>query len=378
MRSVFSEDVPTNQSLETKVIKQEYLPSYGPVVKGGVDASVDVSYIYWRVSEDDLNIGSSGYNLTDQTSYNKLEPQGEQEGIFDRCSSGFKVGLGMDFSHDGWSLDVIYTWLHSNYNPLKECLKNPKITCERGFGTYYTIIPASFDTVASDLQLQQPTLFNNIASFNTALWTLRFNVIDVMLSKSFYLSPKFVLTPSVGLKTSWQNQSFLVRYLIEGRGENLGGASSIYNPTEEYYRIYNKQFYYGLGTRVGMDTSWWVSDSLSVFGQIYGTTLAGMFKDRREDVTQVTAQDTGASIIENNTKINLRGVDHFINTVLETQIGLRWDYFLCDEAYRLRLQFGYENQLWFNQNHFLTPYLQGATGADLGFMGFTATVNFDF
>ena len=202
-----------------------------------------------------------------------------------------------------------------------------------------------------------------------------------------------VVTPSLGLKTTWQNQSYTVRYLIEGKGVDLGGETNLnypdpaayftpdnfaYDPTLENYRSYNKQFYYGIGTRAGFDTAWFLSEDLSVFAQIYGTTLFGVFKDRREDTTNVFAQDTGALLLENTTKVNLRAVEHFINGVLETQIGLRWDYYLYQEAYRLRLQFGYENQLWFNQNHFLSPGFQGASGANLGFMGFNFTVKFDF
>lgn len=378
----------------TDLKEKTFLPDYGPVVKGGVDASLDISYIYWRVSEDELVASSEGYNLTNTSSFNKIEPQGEQQRVLDKCSSGFKVGFGMDFKYDDWFLDVVYTWFHSNYNPLKNCIKDcTKNNCEDVKGYYYTNIPAPFETQASDLPLRQPLVFNNIASKAETLWTLRFNTLDLMLNKSFYISPHFVVTPSLGFKTTWQNQSYTARYLIEGRGINLGGVTSTsypdltsfytldnfaYDPTIENYRIYNKQFYYGIGTRVGVDTSWFVSEELSIFAQIYGTSLYGVFKDQREDVTNVFAQDTGASIIENNTKVNLRAVEHGVNGVLETQIGLRWDYYLYEEAYRLRLQFGYENQLWFNQNHFLTPYLSGSTGADLGFMGFNFTVKFDF
>ncbi len=373
---------------------RKFLPDYGPVVKNGLDLSLDVSYIYWRVSEDGLTASSGGYNLTDRSSFNTIEPQGEQQGIMDRCSSGFKVGFGMDFKYDDWFMDVVYTYFHSNYDSLKNCIKDCKTnTCEEVKGQYYTTTSGAFQTQASVLPLSQPLFFNNIASFTNSLWTLRFNTIDLMLNKSFYLSPLLVVTPSLGVKTTWQNQSYTVRYLIEGKGVDLGGETLLkypepatyftldnfaYDPTLENYHIYNKQFYYGVGTRAGFDTAWFLSEELSVFAQIYGTTLFGVFKDRREDTTNVFALDTGDAIIENTTKVNVRAVEHFINGVLETQIGLRWDYYLYQEAYRLRLQFGYENQLWFNQNHFLTPGFQGVSGADLGFMGFNFTVKFDF
>lgn len=352
-----------------EIAPKQFLPSYGPVVQDGVDASLEVSYIYWRVSEDGLISSSQGYNLTNKSSFNVIEPQGEQQGIFDRCSSGFKAGFGADFKYDDWFIDVLYTYFHSNYNPLKNHQENGETLESQG--PYFTTIPGYFDTKSPLVVKPQPLFFNNMAAQALSFWNLRFNVIDCMLNKSFYLSRYLIVTPALGIKTTWQNQSYTARYWIEG-------LSSKNQTTLENYRTFNKQFYAGVGTRLGLDTAWFVSDELSLFAQIFGTTLFGVFKDKREDITAVAVKDTGEVLVENNMKVNVRAVEHFVNTVLETQIGLRWDYYLFEEAYRLRLQFGYENQLWFNQNHFLTPNLGGAQGADLGFMGFNFTVKFDF
>jgi hypothetical protein len=217
----------------------------------------------------------------------------------------------------------------------------------------------------------------------TGSWRLHFNVIDWEVGRSFFISPKLVLRPHMGLKGTWQKQWYDIAYTMNGAADPTFDTTTLiptiyqYTNETEVYSQYHVQRYWGVGTRMGLDTSWMITKCFSLFGEVSASTMFGYFKDTRTDVSNVVNTDTTV-ILENNTTVNVAGRRHQVNAVLETQIGLRYDYMWCDDEYRFRLQAGWESQLWFNQNHFLLNDFANQQGADLGFEGLTVQVRFDF
>ena len=226
-----------------------------------------------------------------------------------------------------------------------------------------------------------------------SVWRLRFNTIDLTLSKTFFVSPKLLCTPTIGLKGAWIKQSWIQKYLNRGNGINIGGSSTsqtyaLLNPTysssdysyqnlKENYRITSEQWSGGIGPRFGFETAWIVIDEITLFVDVYGTTLCGYFKDTRKDTSKIL-NSSDEILIDNYTAVATRADAHLITPVIESLLGIRYDAFFCDQKYRFRMQLGFENQLWFEQNHLIGNYLTEPMGGDLTFMGLNFMVRFDF
>ncbi len=372
--------------------ESEIMPNYGLQNKDRIGGSLEISYIYWRVSEEGLDSGAANVAKQPVYSNNQLVDK-ETYGILDRCSSGFKVGLGSDFRYDGWELDLLYTNFHSNYNPPVELSADCDPTLAPSKGPYYGISQGNFSVKDQSIPVVTSLLFNNIVSEVYSVWRLRFNTIDLTLSKTFFVSPKLLCTPTIGLKGAWIKQSWIQKYLNRGNGINIGGSSTsqtyaLLNPTysssdysyqnlKENYRITSEQWSGGIGPRFGFETAWIVIDEITLFVDVYGTTLCGYFKDTRKDTSKIL-NSSDEILIDNYTAVATRADAHLITPVIESLLGIRYDAFFCDQKYRFRMQLGFENQLWFEQNHLIGNYLTEPMGGDLTFMGLNFMVRFDF
>lgn len=298
------------KSTYERIEMQEITPNAGPVVKGGVDAYVEADYILWHVNE-----GGLAYDLDGS---HALAPRF-------KTSSGFKVGLGLDFSYDGWDMGAIYTWLHSH------------------------------------------------ASRTTSLrtdWKLHFNVVDLELGRNFFVSPKLTLRPHFGLKGTWQTQKF--NQLIVGPSYWKSQPTWIDKTLSSRF-----QDYWGLGIRTGLDASWMVTRCFNVFGKWAFSTVWGQFTNNGS-FSGVTTDASGAFI---NNIVSYRGYPkaraHQLNGVLEMQLGVCYDYWFSDDDYRLRVSAAWENQLWLNQNH-LDQFGIASLKGDLSLQGLTLNFRFDF
>lgn len=387
----------SGNSTYDRIQGKEITPNAGPTVNCGADIFIEADYIYWYSSQDGLDYAATGVTQQPPIVSNNQSScyYGHRHGIKGKMSSGFKVAGGLDLDYDGWDTLAQFTWLHvnsSNHHDSCSCTSSPVSDA----ANHYTILQGNFATEAAGVPLTSRNLFNNIANTVSGNWKLHFNVIDWELGRSFYISPKLVLRPHMGLKGTWQKQRYNVTYNVKGSAIDIGGASTSnsnnypgitpsyaasdysYPSTTEAYTIAQVQRYWGIGTRFGLDTSWMITKCFSIFGEVAASTVFGYFKDTRQDTSNVTNATTNTALITNYDAVSAVARRHQVNGVLETQIGLRYDYMFCDDEYRFRIQAGWENQLWFNQNHFIGNALVAGQGQDLGFQGFTLNVRFDF
>jgi len=355
---------------------QEVTPEAGVVVSGGVDVYILADYIYWHASEGGLSYVYNG-GVTPATvvgSSDNILSQGTYRHPQFKLNSGFKVGLGLDFHYDGWDMGLTYTWLRSHATDS------------------FAVAP----TGASNSALwstQAVAFLSPVAIGNTVLmssgaptsgsadWRLHLNVLDLELGRAFFVSPKIVCRPHFGLKGTWDTQKYNVNYAVApGSAQELYTSSDVVKvgiATEsETYEIARKQNFWGIGPRTGMNSCWMFSRNFSFFGNWALAALWGQFKNTRTDTANVDAS-SGTAIVSNYTAVNARARTHQLSPVLELELGLRYDYWFCDDEYRFRLGASWENQVWFNQNHFIDAGADSVLG-DLSLQGFTLNVRFDF
>ena len=375
----------TQQVMPSTISDQMVItPNAGPVVKNGADIFVDADFIYWTARQDGLPYaytgvlnpfgsiqGSSALNGSDAFTMAK----GRESYIDNKMDPGFKVGAGLDLRHDGWDNYLEYTWFQTHSS-----------------GTTTASTDTFQETLFPGLDVRD-TLFNstspNSASGSVtgffydsahASWALHFNVFDWELGRNFFVSPRLILRPHIGLKGTWQRQKFTAKY--NGNHELSEPSTSAPFTRSElgYYKISLNQFYWGVGVRAGMDASWQFTPSWSIYGDWALSALWGKFDINRTDLQSQANGSTAATTFVNAQIVNSEREFHSLRAVLELALGLRWDYFFSDDNYRFRIQAGWEEQIWFSQNNvnLNNDLLFRESNNDLVLQGLTVKFRFDF
>jgi hypothetical protein len=362
-----------------KVKTMEVTPIGGMFVKRAVGAFVEGDYILWWSRQEGLAYAARGalefmdntfYTLAARGTYNL--PQGKIYEPSFHASSGFKAGFGFNFDHDGWSFKALYTRLVSGANG-----KTPDTIPQAGM-----LVPLEeqlgFVVGVTNEKLgglnQQPEAYLDTWEASTH-WHLRFETLDLELAREYFIGSKLLLKTCLGLKGSLQKQIYNVYYshggtltgfpvigpatvVVIGQAHPVtvdAGKVEVLNIAfaGENTSIYNTQHYWSFGPRFGSNLSWLLSKNFSLFGDGAISALWGQFKDTRKDIVNIV-QDfyTGAILVEDFPYVNTHQNVHDVNAVLEMQIGARYDWWSHLGSVRFRAQVGWENQIWFGQNHF--------------------------
>jgi len=199
-----------------------------------------------------------------------------------------------------------------------------------------------------------------------------FNVLDLELGRDFYVSKFLTLRPFGGLKFSWQNQKYKVKYSdILFVGDQSDVPSSLTTiPLGSNVKMDFKQKEFGVGLRVGMNTHWYFCKWLGAYGDFAMTALWNRFKETRE-----VEVNTPARTEYDSEKIKDKVYD--VTAVLEIGLGLFFEWAFSNDNYMLYLSAGWEDQVWFNQNNMIFLMNNNAPG-NLSFQGFTLKVGFGF
>ena len=318
-------------------------PRVDRITGNAMDWMVSADYTYWTAREDNMEYALQ--NTAQGTGATEGAGEGRVYRPGNKYASGFKVGLGTDFCHDGWDVFAQYTWFKSTNN-----------NNSAGDSDDNTAGPFTDAYWFADI-------INNTGPVATYLgassqWRVNMNVVDLDMGRNFYVSPRLMLKPFYGLKGAWNKQHMNV---------NFSTATSVVSTTNH---IKN----WGIGIRGGMNTSWHFSRSFSMIGDMAFTALWEEFKVKRFDSTTSTA--TG---IVTDSNVDLKENQYGVKPVIEWMLGLKWETGLCCDAYHLAISAAWEEQVWFGQNKFLrVPGNAVGTGGDLSLQGLTVDVMFDF
>lgn len=325
-------------------VRGEVLPNAGPCVACGMDVFVTADFIYWSVREDHLGFVASapapGTASVNPTHTKVFQPDFKMR-------PGFKVALGMGFDHDGWDSLIQYTWIQARNNKGSATPSSTSVLSDDfwGFGTDNGTI----DSVSINWQLHY------------------FNVIDWELGRNFYVSRYLTLRPHFGLKGTWQKQF----YLLSANETDTSGLAPVVIGDSITDIMNQKQFFWGVGIRAGLDTAWHFSRSFSAVGEIAFSGLYGQF----ENSSALSNFDNTQGFFLVNAVVSNNF--HTIKPVVEWFLGLRWETYTCDNEYHFSLEAGWEEQFWGEQNQLIISTSEGKNG-DLNFQGLTVKARFDF
>lgn len=340
----------TYENIKGKVIT----PNAGPAVENGVDLFLSADFIYWYSSfgKEDATDLVRDFTTADARA-NGVKRTGNLKAL-NSLDPGFKVAIGLDLNYDGWDTLLEYTWLRPKDTKSNDVTGTDKTLRRRDEPSYATRgLVTAFNTLKRTIRL----------SYNTINWEL---------GRSYFVSPKLTLRPHFGLKGAWQTLR---------RSAHTSGITST-----DFLNVsvvtgssvsHAKQDYWGIGIRAGLNTSWMFSRNWSMFGNMAFSPLWGRFKTTTEFFLDTVDTQTGFFTFDNTKVSDMKEVLRQVNYVMDMQLGIRWDYFFSNNDYRLRLQAGWEEQVWID---FIQFY--NATGVHpnhaLTFQGLTFKARFDF
>lgn len=333
---------------------REITPDAGPRVSNGADVFITADFIWWKAVQEGTDYATTGVEALVLPNPPANQSRGKERSVGNDWAPGFKVGLGLNMGHDGWDIFAQYTWLRpSNSNSLSTSDFPNRTVSPTTFIPTIAFLFAEFDRIS-------------------AHWDLDFNVIDVELGRNFYLSQFLTMRPFIGLKGTWQDQHMRIRMNAPN-----GILVQLFNVTVEGpYKIHERMDNWGIGVRGGFNLGWYMSKEWSIYGDFAWTAMWTDYDDiTRKDTLVDPAEVTGFPYIN---PYNVRTDKHYaVKTILELEIGLRWEIWFYDDNYHFAVQAGWEEQVWKNwATNF--DYFAGEAWNNLSFHGLNLKFRFDF
>jgi hypothetical protein len=312
-------------------------------VKGAWDFYLTASFIYWIAGASDYFVCEHRQFLPyGSTQHNDNFVEEMMDSHFG-YHPGFKVGLGMNSDRDDWSLYAEYTWLRNsdthtwtvNYVDPAEIEDN------------YLYIPLPENTVSGyDLDLVK----NNRK--------YHYNMLDVELSRPYYVGTKLIFQPFVGVEGGWIKEKNHRKQ--RGGKSNRNGITYMNSETKSWL----------VGPRVGIDTSWLLGEGVRFF---VNTALSVFYQDFDTDLKFFPVN------VENEDIWTKKYEERAINAHIETALGFGWGTYFSNDEWHFDLSAGYEFHLLTDQ-YFLHDNGAGQylTAKDHYLHGLTVTARFDF
>lgn len=104
--------------------------------------------------------------------------------------------------------------------------------------------------------------------------------------------------------------------------------------------------FWNIGLRCGFDSNWYFSKNWALLGDFSFANLWTYLKGHRTDVASTSGSPTASHNVSNIETLKFFTETHDINYVFEYRLGLLYDVWMSDDAYRLRFEAAWETQLW--------------------------------
>lgn len=342
---------PTDQQMYMQEMNK-ITPSAEPSVTRYADPYITADFIWWKVQEEGLEYAFNG-TVTDIDGRSNAD-KGHLKTPHFEYEPGFKVGMGLKFRHDGWDLFAQYTRLQSEKSDSKTSLRRD---ADGDSNVQNNLLLVGIGQTASSWFQEAE-----------ADWSLHFNVLDLELGRNFWISKWLTLRPFVGMKFSWIDQDFDVEY------ENLQ-FQVLGVPTGSEIEMDMDLDQSSVGLRAGLNTAWYMWKKWSIYGDFAISGIWNDFDSSRKDRYEVpTGQVPGFE----QTVYNVHRDSHRVTAVLEWGLGLRFETAFHNDDFMFMLQAGWEEQIWFDQNQFITTPIAAQPSTDLNFEGLTIKAGFYF
>lgn len=334
----------------------------------GVFVSVD--FLYWYARETNLDFAYSQQGFTEQTqaagacTRNYFFPT-KHHYVGTAWKPGFRVGIGMNSSCDGWDLLLDYTYFRThktnNVTDPNFFARGADLTtfCQNG-------IVAIVDPWATEINSTDP-LAQHFPRID-AKWSLNFNQIDLELGRKYWVSKCMTVRPYIGVRGAWTKTNFNV---VTGPVTDPNVFVSIQDnfrvvqgpDSSDNSRFFRNKFW-GVGLLGGLQPefmlgNWCGCGNFSIYGNVDGALLWGKYRGRNRlaflAITTQSQQDLGPplgpvlSTVINRSANPVETDDYSrMQGILDLGLGLRWEEHWCCDRYSTSIDLGWEHHYWFD------------------------------
>lgn len=305
-------------------------------VKCPWDLYVSASFTYWQPIQSNMEIGAVGTG-SDATFKGKVENFNAD------FEPGFKVGLGMNFEHDSWDSQVVYTWFRGN--------THESVSADSAAGE--VILPLWTVPVSGDEFLKA-----------SETWKLHMDLLDWELARSYYVGRKLTFRPFIAVRGAWIRQNVHVDY-DSPTATAVGSVD-----------VHKKSHSWAVGPRMGIATNWIFCDDFRIFGNGAADILFTRY-------TSLKTSQTVKGLVPTEFVV----AQHEYNAIrphLELELGLGWGTYLDCYNWYLDFSAGYSFQVFYDQNmfrHFNDDVIvvnSMSPNGNLYMQGLTLTARVDF
>lgn len=347
-------------------------PPANPPAQNGVGLWVQAEALYLKASGNlPFAIESPFYSLDDPSapSHDHMVDtvlNGPVRGINYQWDWGCRAGIGYNLPHDGW--DIVANWTYFNTSHTKSITAG---TDKFLFSTVEKTLPLSREDTSNISNSTYVTGTNT-----TAKTHLHLNLLDLGMGREFFVSKYMTVRPHVGARAAWLNSKLSTKL-----GGNLSSSRATLD--ENYYILAANQLlkdkftnkFNGGGLFGGLDAEWGLGSGMSFYSQLDFALLYGTQTSTSLETLDTTSETSEVSILRLN--------DSYKRTqtrpMTDLAFGLRWEMPFSNDAYRIRLQLGWEQHIIFNfiQTLVMESNLMNQK-EDLSLTGFSFQGRFDF
>lgn len=273
--------------------------------------------LYWHVSQDYMDVGrSAAFTLGGAVP----APEAVTEYPDFDYKPGFKVGLGLNSSFDGWYLFSEYTWLHQETRHLSNSLPSTLAAGDRVW------IPNDwFSSLSVSSQAQAAALRTH--------WKLNFDMIDLGLCRPFYEGQYFTVRPNV------QMRALFIRQLY--RIDAYNAADLAAPPAFSL----NRSQSWALGPAVGGDARWLLGGGFHMKGRLgFSLLFTRYLKLAHKEFDSSFAGAAAAPVNGSLAKYNC------LRSITELGVGAGWGSYFADQRYHVNFSACYDFALLWAQN----------------------------
>jgi len=347
-KSQAAQPLPEEETIKTQPI---ITPSVAPHVMDGSDTYVTLDFIWWQTF-----ISGMEYALTGVVDNGSFVPLGASTGKGHiqrpgfKFEPGIKVGVGVNFEHDGWDLYAEYTYLSSPS-------ESNSAAARAGVGA--TNNQAIYRN--SGVNGSIGPLVNA-----TCKWKQDFNVIDLELGRDYFISRFLTLRPTTGFKTGWINEQATISLIPTASVLDESPSDDASNKITSVVLNY-RQNMWGLGIRTGLNAGWHVTKNWSFYNDFAFTAFWADFKIHQKQHLTETVFGAMNNLLTGETIQS-------VIPVFEAGLGLSYITWFEKSRYRFEFRAGWEEQIWLGFNHFMQI---GGTG-NLSVQGLTVKTMLNF
>ena len=318
-------------------------------------------FLYWKTVRDGNDFYTGNLAFVENFAAlvdNNLVPKGRTDSVNPGLKPGFRFGVSIGKLKKDWELQSTYTLFHA---------KNSSSPTGSEDGNSIK------DTIYSQNQIVGPPGALSINPY--ASYSLNYNVVDLLLRKTFTTDSFISFTPCLGLLGTWQKEQLKVNTNQMENPDFVGFEATT------VYQMLTKQHFWGLGPKAGIDTQWHFVKDFSFVGALNVSLLWGAFNNERIDTyleTTPTSFGTVAMQHENVQVVHMNGRFHQLVPMINTDLGFMWNHKFENSCAEVFIKALWEMSVYFDYNHFIALPGSSQPSGNLNLQGLTLRCGANF